>query len=337
MNQKPPATPNKTPKHKVTAGEKHKGADKVARIPIKVSSTEAPLRKPEWIRAKSPAHPQIKRMKKVLRNKKLFTVCEEASCPNLGECFSHGTATFMIMGEICTRRCPFCDVGHGRPLPLDEREPENLAATIRAMGLKYVVITSVDRDDLRDGGAQHFAECIAQTRALNPGIKVEVLVPDFRGRVEIAINILKNTPPDVFNHNLETVPRLYREVRPGADYRGSLDLLRAHRELCPQVPTKSGIMLGLGESGDEVVQVLKDLRAQDVTMLTLGQYLQPSRHHLPVKRYVRPREFEELKDIAEQLGFEQVASGPLVRSSYHADMQAAGDFQYMNNDGGEPA
>ncbi len=336
MNQKPPATSSNSPKRKIVAGEKHKGAEKVARIPVKVAAADAPLRKPEWIRAKSPAHPQIKRMKKVLRDKKLFTVCEEASCPNLGECFGHGTATFMIMGEICTRRCPFCDVGHGRPLPLDEREPENLAATIRAMELKYVVITSVDRDDLRDGGARHFAECIARTRALNPDIKVEVLVPDFRGREEIAIGVFKNTPPDVFNHNLETVPRLYREVRPGADYRGSLALLKTHRELCPGVPTKSGIMLGLGETSDEVIQVLKDLRTQGVTMLTLGQYLQPSRHHLPVKRYVRPQEFEELKRIAEQLGFEQVASGPLVRSSYHADLQAAGRFRYAAGKEGEP-
>lgn len=327
MSQKQTATDNKRARHKVIAGEKLKGEQKVARIPVKVAKTETLLRKPDWIRAKSPAHPEVKRLKKVLRDSQLFTVCEEASCPNLGECFGHGTATFMIMGEICTRRCPFCDVGHGRPLPLDEQEPENLATTIQAMGLKYVVITSVDRDDLRDGGAEHFAECIRRTRALNPSIKVEVLVPDFRGRVDRAIGIMKAAPPDVFNHNLETVPRLYREARPGADYQGSLDLLKRHRELCPEVPTKSGIMLGLGETNDEVIEVLKDLRAHDVTMLTLGQYLQPSPHHLPVKRYVTPEAFEELKHIAEEMGFEQVASGPMVRSSYHADLQAAGAFQ----------
>ena len=312
--------------NRVVAGEKKKGADKVARIPVKVSKTETLLRKPDWIRAKSPAHPEVKRLKGILRDNKLFTVCEEASCPNLGECFGHGTATFMVMGEICTRRCPFCDVGHGRPLPLDEDEPENLSSTIRDMGLKYVVITSVDRDDLRDGGARHFADCIRLTREKNPGIKVEVLVPDFRGRVDTAIDILKQTPPDVFNHNLETVPRLYREARPGADYQGSLDLLRRHAELCPDVPTKSGIMLGLGETKEEVIEVLEDLRKHQVTMLTLGQYLQPSRHHLPVKRYVTPQEFEELKQVAERLGFQQVASGPMVRSSYHADLQASGEF-----------
>ena len=326
MSQKHTATDKQPARQKTVAGEKLKGAEKVARIPIKVTNTEAPLRKPAWIRAKSPAHPEVKRLKKILRDNQLFTVCEEASCPNLGECFGHGTATFMVMGEICTRRCPFCDVGHGRPLPLDQDEPKNLAATIQAMALKYVVITSVDRDDLRDGGAQHFSECIARTREMNPAIKVEILVPDFRGRVEAAINILKTTPPDVFNHNLETVPRLYREARPGADYQGSLELLQAHRELCPDVPTKSGIMLGLGETNEEVVQVLKDLRAHGVSMLTLGQYLQPSQHHLSVKRYVKPEEFAELKQIAEQLGFEQVASGPMVRSSYHADLQAAGEF-----------
>ena len=326
MNQKQPASNKKSGSHRVVAGEKLKGADKVARIPVKVAKTDTPLRKPSWIRAKSPAHPEVKRLKKILRDKQLFTVCEEASCPNLGECFGHGTATFMIMGEICTRRCPFCDVGHGRPLPLDEQEPANLASTIQAMGLKYVVITSVDRDDLRDGGATHFAQCISLTRELNPAIKVEVLVPDFRGRVDTAIEILRATPPDVFNHNLETVPRLYREARPGADYQGSLDLLKKHRQLCPEVPTKSGIMLGLGETNEEVVEVLKDLRAHGVTMLTLGQYLQRSAHHLPVKSYIKPEEFAELKQIAEQLGFEQVASGPMVRSSYHADLQAAGEF-----------
>jgi len=314
-------------KQKVVAGVKQTGAEKVARIPVKIAKTEKMPRKPEWIRAKAPTHPNVKRLKKVLREQKLFTVCEEASCPNLGECFGHGTATFMIMGEICTRRCPFCDVGHGRPLPLDTDEPQNMADTIQAMQLKYVVITSVDRDDLRDGGAAHFVECIEKTRSQTPGIKVETLVPDFRGRVDVALDILKVSPPDVFNHNLETVPRLYKEARPGADYQGSLDLLKAFGEACETVPTKSGIMLGLGEEKEEVLEVLKDLRAHNVTMLTLGQYLQPSPHHLPVKRFVTPDEFEEYKVLAEEMGFEQVASAPMVRSSYHADLQAAGEFE----------
>ena len=309
-------------KHKVVAGEKLRGEDKVARIPVKVQKTETVLRKPEWIRAKSPAHPEVKRLKKILREQKLFTVCEEAACPNLGECFGHGTATFMIMGEICTRRCPFCDVGHGRPLPLDINEPDSLAATIQAMKLKYVVITSVDRDDLRDGGAQHFADCISKTRELNPQIKVEILVPDFRGRVTIATEILKQTPPDVFNHNLETVPRLYKEARPGADYAGSLALLRDYKTLCADVPTKSGLMLGLGEEKEEVLDVMRDMRKHNVDMLTLGQYLQPSVHHLAVKRYVTPAEFDELRQRGLEMGFKQVASGPMVRSSYHADLQA---------------
>lgn len=313
-------------KPKVVAGVKHKGADKVARIPVKIVKAETSLRKPEWIRARAPAHPRVKQLKKILREQKLFTVCEEASCPNLGECFGHGTATFMIMGEICTRRCPFCDVGHGRPLPLDVEEPVKLANTIKAMALKYVVITSVDRDDLRDGGASHFVECIMRTRELSPAIKIEILVPDFRGRVDVSLEILKQAPPDVFNHNLETVPRLYREARPGADYQGSLELLKQHKKLYPNVPTKSGIMLGLGEEKDEVIEVLKDLRANNVDMLTLGQYLQPSVHHLSVKRYVTPDEFEKLKQIAIDLGFSQVASGPMVRSSYHADLQASGTF-----------
>jgi len=313
-------------KQKVVAGVKQTGAEKVARIPVKIAKTEVMPRKPAWIRAKAPTHPNVKRLKKVLREQKLFTVCEEASCPNLGECFGHGTATFMIMGEICTRRCPFCDVGHGRPLPLDQQEPANLAQTIQAMQLKYVVITSVDRDDLRDGGAAHFVACIEQTRELSPQIKVETLVPDFRGRVDIALQLLKTAPPDVFNHNLETVPRLYREARPGADYQGSLDLLKAFADACPAVPTKSGLMLGLGEEKDEVLQVLSDLRAHNVSMLTLGQYLQPSAHHLPVKRFVTPDEFDEYKRIAESMGFSQVASAPMVRSSYHADLQAAGEF-----------
>jgi len=313
-------------KQKVVAGVKQTGAEKVARIPVKIVKTEVVQRKPEWIRAKAPTHPNVKRLKKILREQKLFTVCEEASCPNLGECFGHGTATFMIMGEICTRRCPFCDVGHGRPLPLDVDEPQNMADTIHAMQLKYVVITSVDRDDLRDGGAQHFVDCIEKIRQLTPGIKIETLVPDFRGRVEVALEILKISPPDVFNHNLETIPRLYKEARPGATYQGSLDLLKNFGDACKDVPTKSGLMLGLGEEKDEVIEVLKDLRAHNVNMLTLGQYLQPSVHHLPVKRFVTPAEFDEYKEIAEEMGFAQVASGPMVRSSYHADLQASGEF-----------
>jgi len=313
-------------KKKVIAGEKLKGEQKVARIPVKVEKTEKLLRKPEWIRAKSPTDPKVKQLKKILREQKLFTVCEEAACPNLGECFGHGTATFMIMGEICTRRCPFCDVGHGRPLPLDENEPDNMAQTIKAMALKYVVITSVDRDDLRDGGAKHFAECIDKARELNPELKVEILVPDFRGRESIAMEILTASPPDVFNHNLETVPRLYKQSRPGADYIGSLELLKKYKQACPDVPTKSGLMLGLGEQKEEVIQVLKDMREYSIDMLTLGQYLQPSIHHLPVKRYVTPEEFDELKNVAIGLGFSQVASGPMVRSSYHADLQAKGEF-----------
>ena len=313
-------------KQKVVAGVKQTGAEKVARIPVKIEKTDVMPRKPKWIRAKAPTHPNVKRLKKILREQKLFTVCEEASCPNLGECFGHGTATFMIMGEICTRRCPFCDVGHGRPLPLDRDEPQNMAQTIQAMGLKYVVITSVDRDDLRDGGAAHFVECIEKSRALSPELKIEILVPDFRGRVEVALDILKTAPPDVFNHNLETVPRLYREARPGADYQGSLGLLRDFAEVCANVPTKSGLMLGLGEEKEEVIEVLEDLRAHNVSMLTLGQYLQPSVHHLPVKRFVSPEEFEEYRRLAQAMGFQQVASAPMVRSSYHADLQAAGEF-----------
>jgi len=311
---------------KVIAGEKLKGADKVSRIPVKVKQKEERLRKPLWIRAKNPFHPNVKKLKAVLRDQKLFTVCEEAACPNLGECFAKGTATFMIMGEICTRRCPFCDVGHGRPRPLDENEPQHLAETISAMGLSYVVITSVDRDDLRDGGAMHFVECINKTRELNPQIEIEILVPDFRGRMDVALDILHQSPPDVFNHNLETVPRLYKQCRPGADYRWSLELLKRFKQLYPEVPTKSGLMLGLGENLDEVLAVMKDMRAHEVDMLTLGQYLQPSKHHLPVERYVSPEEFESLYDMAVELGFKHVASGPMVRSSYHADLQAHGQF-----------
>ncbi len=312
---------------KVIRGEKLKGAEKVARIPIKVKPSVERLRKPSWIRAKSPFHPNVKKLKSVLREQKLFTVCEEAACPNLGECFGKGTATFMIMGEICTRRCPFCDVGHGRPNPLDTDEPKHLAETIKAMALSYVVITSVDRDDLRDGGAAHFVECIEKTRTLNPDIEIEVLVPDFRGRMDVALDIMHEAPPDVFNHNLETVPRLYKQCRPGSDYLWSLDLLKRFKQKHPAVKTKSGLMLGLGEDLDEVVAVMKDMRAHDVEMLTLGQYLQPSKHHLPVERYVTPEEFDELYATGMELGFKHVASGPMVRSSYHADLQAHGEFK----------
>jgi lipoic acid synthetase len=304
------------------SARKQRGAEKMARIPIKVEPAGAPLRKPDWIRAKLPLSPAVARVRQTLRDNHLHTVCEEASCPNLGECFSKGTATFMIMGDICTRRCPFCDVAHGRPLALDSEEPVNLARTIRAMQLRYVVITSVDRDDLRDGGAEHFAACIRETRARNPGIQIEVLVPDFRGRMDPALAIFRGTPPDVFNHNLETVPRLYLKARPGSDYAWSLKLLQRFKALHPGVPTKSGLMLGLGEEIAEIEQVMRDLRAHDVDMLTLGQYLQPSRHHLPVARYVHPDEFERLRGLGQAMGFRHVASGPMVRSSYHADEQA---------------
>ncbi len=320
------STGNSKNVNKVVAGEKLKGAEKVARIPIKVKQPAERLRKPSWIRAKSPFHPNVKKLKSVLREQKLFTVCEEAACPNLGECFGKGTATFMIMGEICTRRCPFCDVGHGRPNPLDTDEPLHLAETIKAMALRYVVITSVDRDDLRDGGAAHFVECIEKTRSLNPEIEIEILVPDFRGRMDVALEIMHNAPPDVFNHNLETIPRLYKQCRPGSDYQWSLDLLKRFKQTHPEVPTKSGLMLGLGETMVEVVEVMKDLRAHNVDMLTLGQYLQPSKHHLAVERYVDPSEFDELYRIGMEQGFKHVASGPMVRSSYHADLQAHGEF-----------
>ena len=301
---------------------KQRGAAKTARIPIKIETTTRPLRKPLWIRARSPANPAVGRLKGVLRENRLHTVCEEASCPNLGECFAGGTATFMIMGDICTRRCPFCDVAHGRPQPLDADEPENLGRTIRQMGLRYVVVTSVDRDDLRDGGAAHFTACIEAIRRHSPEIRVEVLVPDFRGRMDRALQILNQSPPDVFNHNLETVPRLYKKVRPGSDYEWSLDLLRRFKALHPEVPTKSGLMLGVGERIEEVEQVMRDLRAHDCDMLTMGQYLQPSVHHLAVERYVHPDEFDRLGELGQALGFKHVASGPMVRSSYHADRQA---------------
>ncbi|MDZ4262705.1 MAG: lipoyl synthase [Pseudomonadota bacterium] len=302
-----------------------KGASKTARIPIKVVPKAEPLKKPSWIRAKVPSGGAVARLKGILREQKLHTVCEEAQCPNLGECFSHGTATFMIMGGICTRRCPFCDVAHGKPLALDTEEPQHLAETIRAMQLKYVVITSVDRDDLRDGGAGHFGTCIEAVRRLSPATKIEVLVPDFRGRMDIALDTLRPSPPDVFNHNLETIPRLYKQARPGADYQWSLTLLKRFKAEHPTIPTKSGLMLGLGETDEEILAVMRDLRAHDVNMLTLGQYLQPSLHHLPVERYVTPAAFDELAVRAREMGFDNVASGPMVRSSYHADLQAAGE------------
>lgn len=301
-----------------------KGESKVSRIPIKIEPSQ-PKRKPEWIRAKSHGDPRVQRIKDMLREHNLHSVCEEAACPNLGECFAHGTATFLIMGNICTRRCPFCDVAHGRPDPLDENEPAHLAKTIAAMQLKHVVITSVDRDDLRDGGANHFVQCINEVRRQSPSTDIEVLVPDFRGRMDVALDILTQSPPDIFNHNLETVPRLYKAARPGSDYQWSLDLIRRFQELHPEVPTKSGLMLGLGETMEEVKQVMQDLRDHGCRMLTLGQYLQPSRHHLPVDRFVTPAEFDELGELGKQMGFDHVASGPMVRSSYHADLQAQGE------------
>ena len=313
-------------RNKLVEGEKHRGADKVRRIPVKVIPSDTVLRKPDWIRVRIPASSEVGRIKNILRTRKLASVCEEASCPNISECFSHGTATFMIMGEICTRRCPFCDVAHGKPLALDKDEPRQLAEAVAEMKLKYVVVTSVDRDDLKDSGAGHFADCISELRIHNPDTRVEVLVPDFRGRMEIALEILSNCPPDVFNHNLETVPRLYKKARPGADYQWSLALLKQYKQLNPTVLTKSGLMLGLGETLDEVREVMRDMRAHDVDMVTLGQYLQPSRDHLALERYVHPDEFAELARDAKALGFSHVASGPLVRSSYHADLQAKGEF-----------
>jgi len=300
-----------------------RGQAKVAGLPPRLRPRPgAPVRKPPWIRVRVPAGGQVGRLKSLLRSQRLHTVCEEAACPNLGECFSRGTATFMILGALCTRRCPFCDVAHGRPLPPDPQEPERLAAATARMNLRYVVITSVDRDDLPDGGAGHFAACVVAVRRRVPGIRVEILVPDFKKRQAPALDALAVAPPDVFNHNLETVPRLYRSVRPGADYRGSLELLRDFKRRHPGIPAKSGLMLGLGEEDAEVRQVLADLRSHDCDMLTLGQYLQPGPHHLPVQRYASPGEFDALARYARRLGFRNVASGPMVRSSYHADLQA---------------
>ncbi len=303
---------------------KQKAGAKLSRIPVKVEAAPL-LKKPEWIRVKagSPTT-RFYEIKDVLRSNKLVTVCEEASCPNIGECFGKGTATFMIMGDKCTRRCPFCDVGHGRPDPLDANEPENLARTIAQLQLQYVVITSVDRDDLRDGGAGHFVECIRKTRERSPGTRIEVLVPDFRGRDDRALEILKAAPPDVMNHNLETVPRLYKEARPGSDYQFSLNLLQKFKALFPHVPTKSGLMVGLGETDDEILDVMRDMRAHGIEMLTLGQYLAPSTSHLPVRRYVHPDTFKMFEEKAYEMGFSHAAVGAMVRSSYHADQQAHG-------------
>ena len=301
-----------------------KGESKTSRLKIKPDFERKPLKKPDWIRIRLSSSQKVNQLKKTLREQNLFTVCEEAQCPNLNECFNNGTATFMIMGQICTRRCPFCDVAHGRPKPLDINEPRHLAQTIAKMALKYVVITSVDRDDLRDGGAAHFKACIDAIRSTTSEIKIEILTPDFRGRMEKALETFCDCPPDVFNHNLETVPSLYPKVRPGADYEHSLELLDRFKERHPQVKTKSGLMLGVGEKKQQVINVLKDLRLHQVDMLTLGQYLQPSRHHLAVEEYITPEQFQQYKEIADNLGFSQVASGPMVRSSYHADLQAQG-------------
>lgn len=311
---------------KATQRNPMKGERKTDRIPVKIVPKAEPLRKPAWLRVRSPLNPEVARLKQVLREHRLNTVCEEASCPNIGECFGHGTATFMIMGNICTRRCPFCDVAHGRPAPLDADEPESLARTVAAMGLKFVVVTSVDRDDLRDGGAGHFAACISAIRTQSPVTGIEILVPDFRGRMDPALGQLAQALPDVFNHNLETVPRLYKKARPGADYAWSLDLLAEFKSRFPGIPTKSGLMVGLGETNDEIEATMRDLRDHGCDLLTIGQYLQPSRdYHLPVERYVTPPEFDHFARLGAAMGFRNVASGPLVRSSYHAEKQAAGE------------
>lgn len=313
------------PAHAYDATAKQKAGAKLSRIPVKVQHTGPALKKPDWIRVKagSPST-RFYEIKDILRQNKLVTVCEEASCPNIGECFGHGTATFMIMGDKCTRRCPFCDVGHGRPDPLDADEPVNLAKTIAQLKLKYVVITSVDRDDLRDGGSQHFVDCIRETRARSPGTQIEILTPDFRGRDDRALDILKAAPPDVMNHNLETVPRLYKQARPGSNYEFSLNLLKKFKAMHPGVPTKSGLMVGLGETDEEILDVMRDLRAHGVEMLTIGQYLAPSTAHIPVRRYVHPDTFAMFEREAYAMGFTHAAVGAMVRSSYHADQQAAG-------------
>ncbi len=311
------------------ASRKQKSSEKTARIPIKIVPLTEVLKKPDWIRVKAASgNSRFNEIKKILRENELVTVCEEASCPNIGECFGKGTATFMIMGDKCTRRCPFCDVGHGRPDPLDQKEPANLARTIAALKLNYVVITSVDRDDLRDGGAMHYVDCISQSRELSPSTRIEVLVPDFRGRLDKALDIFAeyapNGLPDVMNHNLETVPRLYKEARPGADYMHSLKLLKDFKERFPHIPTKSGLMVGLGETDEEILEVMRDMREHNIDMLTIGQYLAPSGHHLPVRRYVHPDVFKMFEEKAYAMGFSHAAVGAMVRSSYHADQQAHG-------------
>ena len=313
--------------HAYDPSAKQKAAAKLSRIPIKVVNTGPALKKPDWIRVKA-GSPSTRyyEIKDILRKNNLVTVCEEASCPNIGECFGHGTATFMIMGDKCTRRCPFCDVGHGRPDPLDANEPTNLARAIGQMRLKYVVITSVDRDDLRDGGAQHYVDCIRAVREASPATRIEILTPDFRGRDEKALDILQTNPPDVMNHNLETVPRLYKQARPGADYAFSLNLLKKFKARHPDIPTKSGLMVGLGETDEEILQVMRDMREHNIDMLTIGQYLAPTSSHLPVQRYVTPDTFKMFKAEAVRMGFTQAAVGALVRSSYHADKQAQGTF-----------
>lgn len=317
--------PKRIPVRQIVQGEKLRGEDKTSRIPVKIQPKQTYLRKPDWIRVRVPTNGEINRIKGLLRQSNLNTVCEEAACPNLPECFGSGTATFMIMGDICTRRCPFCDVAHGRPNFLDPEEPKNLAQAIKSLNLNYVVITSVDRDDLLDGGAQHFVECIEETHKQCPNTKIEVLVPDFRGRMDVALKLLEASPPNVFNHNIETAPRLYKAMRPGSDYQHSLDLLKLFKDRCPDTDTKSGLMVGLGETKEEVIQVLKDLKGHKVDMVTIGQYLQPSKFHAPVERYVHPDEFAEYAEIGKQLGFKSIASGPMVRSSYHADLQHQGE------------
>ena len=311
-------------------GVKHRNDGKTSRIPIKIVPINEPLKKPSWIKVKLTTSDKFKQVKQLLRQQNLHTVCEESSCPNISECFSNGTATFMIMGDICTRRCTFCAVGHGRPNPLDAKEPQQIAQAIQIMQLKYVVITSVDRDDLRDGGATHFIQCIKEVRNSSPHTKIEILVPDFRGRLDRALEILAQEPPDVLNHNLETAPRLYKQIRPGSDYQHSLDLLKKFKSYNPHIVTKSGIMVGLGETDEEVYQILQDMRAHDVDMLTMGQYLQPSAYHSPVMRYVHPDQFKQFEEYAYSLGFKHAAVGALVRSSYHADSQAEQTLQQQN-------
>lgn len=322
------SNPNYTAPSRLGSNKHERGAAKIAhvpiQIPVKVEQTQKLPRKPSWIRAKAHNSPEVIRIKKLLRENNLHSVCEEAQCPNLGECFAHGTATFLVMGDICTRRCPFCDVAHGQPDPLDIDEPSKLAQSIAKLGLKYVVITSVDRDDLRDGGAAHFADCVRQTRKHNPEIQIEILVPDFLRRMELALACFEDTPPDVFNHNMETVKRLYRTARPRASYEGSLNLIKSFKQQHPDVPTKSGLMVGLGETLEEIEVVMQDLRDHDCDMLTIGQYLQPSVNHMAVDRFVHPDEFKHLEALGYEMGFTHVASGPMVRSSYHADMQAKG-------------